>query len=261
MYLNNNFNFLLEHFNRKTNFEDKFNLWLSNKKEFNSAMLIIPRELNERFKLLSKPFDTYCKQNFIDYNFIVDQILQMSLPYSEGKADRGGSHDYNEGSREPTLYDNSMHFIKQERIPQEHKPLQTNEKSSFFNHSHNQNNDNTYNSFQQRQFFERESEGKRDIQHNPKVSDFNTLVQSQNLLSNLNNVHNLNNQQSMNFMGLGRLDSFNFFRDGSNTWDRNENLFLSRGPSQIFPPNEDDDKNFLGKSLQMRNVSVTSLIK
>jgi hypothetical protein len=260
MYLNSNFNFLLEHFNRKSNFEDKFNLWLSNKKEFNSAMLIIPRELNERFKLLSKPFDTYCKQNFIDYNFIVDQILQMSLPYSEAKADRGGSHDFNEGSRDPTVYDNSMHFIRQERTPQEQKPPQINERGSFIFNHHNEN------SYQHRQFFERDSESKKDVQHNTKVSDFNTLLQSQTLLSNLNNVHNinnLNNQQSMGFqnMGLGRVDSFNFFRDGSNMWERNDNLFLSRGPSQIFAPNEDDDKNFLGRSLQMRNVSVTSLIK
>jgi hypothetical protein len=47
-------------------------------------MTITPREVNDRFRLLNMPFNSYCKQNFIDFNFVVDQILQMSLPYSEG---------------------------------------------------------------------------------------------------------------------------------------------------------------------------------
>jgi hypothetical protein len=47
-------------------------------------MNITPREVNERYRLLSKPFSSYCKNNFIDHNFVVDQILQLSLPYSEG---------------------------------------------------------------------------------------------------------------------------------------------------------------------------------
>jgi hypothetical protein len=86
MYLNSNYNFIIEHISKKKkNIEDLFNSWLSSKKDYYNLMTISPRELNDRFKLLSKPFNPFCKTNYIDYNFVVDQILQMSLPYSEGK--------------------------------------------------------------------------------------------------------------------------------------------------------------------------------
>ena len=42
-------------------------------------------EVNKRFKLLKKPFNIYCQNNFIDYNNIVEKILKMSLPYNENK--------------------------------------------------------------------------------------------------------------------------------------------------------------------------------
>ena len=32
--------------------------------------------------MLKRNFNTYCKFNFIDYNYIVDKILTMSLPYN-----------------------------------------------------------------------------------------------------------------------------------------------------------------------------------
>lgn len=85
-----------------------FNVWLNCKKDYNSSMMISPRELNERFNLLNKPFNTYCKTNYIDYNFVVDQILQMSLPYSEAKQG-GASQDYNKITlSDPSVYDTSL---------------------------------------------------------------------------------------------------------------------------------------------------------
>ena len=42
-------------------------------------------ELNRRYLLLNAAFNTTCKNNFMDYNYCVDQILSMSLPYSENK--------------------------------------------------------------------------------------------------------------------------------------------------------------------------------
>jgi hypothetical protein len=86
MYLNQNYNFILEHLARKKrNIEELFSSWLNMKSNYYNLMNISPRELNERYKVLSKPFNSYCKTNYIDNNFIVDQILQMSLPYSDNK--------------------------------------------------------------------------------------------------------------------------------------------------------------------------------
>ena len=42
-------------------------------------------EVNDRFRLLKRPFNIYCKNNYIDYNNVVDKILKMSLPYNENK--------------------------------------------------------------------------------------------------------------------------------------------------------------------------------
>lgn len=42
-------------------------------------------QLNERYEILSKPFNQSCKVDFIDYNYIVDDILQTSLPYTRIK--------------------------------------------------------------------------------------------------------------------------------------------------------------------------------
>ena len=62
---------------------DKFNHWLKTEKDYNNLITISPRDVNERFRLLKRPYNTYCKNNFIDYNESVDRILHMSLPYNE----------------------------------------------------------------------------------------------------------------------------------------------------------------------------------
>ena len=86
MYLNSNFEYITEHISKKKkNIQDMFNDWLNMKSNFRNQISIPPREVNERYKKLSKPFNSYCKTNYIDNNFIVDQILQMSLPYSDSR--------------------------------------------------------------------------------------------------------------------------------------------------------------------------------
>ena len=62
---------------------DKFNHWLKTEKDYNNLITISPRDVNERFRLLKRPYNAYCKNNFIDYNESVDRILHMSLPYNE----------------------------------------------------------------------------------------------------------------------------------------------------------------------------------
>ena len=73
-YLNNEYPDILE----------KFSKWLKTEKDYNLLITISPRDVNERFNLLKRPFNTYCKNNFIDYNESVDRILHMSLPYNDG---------------------------------------------------------------------------------------------------------------------------------------------------------------------------------
>ena len=84
--MNANYNFIIDYLNYKNKVNDRFNLWLSHKKDYESHLKIHPRDLNERFLLLKKTFNSHCKVNYIDFNCVVDQILQMSLPYCETKS-------------------------------------------------------------------------------------------------------------------------------------------------------------------------------
>ena len=41
------------------------------------------KELNERFMELTKPINSYCRKNFINYSGIADKIIRLSQPYGE----------------------------------------------------------------------------------------------------------------------------------------------------------------------------------
>ena len=75
--------------NRKyRRFEEKFKTFL----EQNSSVLDKKTyfkyvEYNERFKEFNISNSVYCKNNYIDYNLIIDRILKMSIPYNENKND------------------------------------------------------------------------------------------------------------------------------------------------------------------------------
>jgi hypothetical protein len=86
MYLNQSYDYITDHISKtKSNIKKLFNDWLTIKNSYLCQVNITPREVNERMKVFNKPFNSYCKTNYIDNNFIVDQILQMSLPYSDGR--------------------------------------------------------------------------------------------------------------------------------------------------------------------------------
>jgi len=92
MYLNENFKFIVEFLSRtKTNYLQQLNRWLETKKDYN-VLSIAARDINMRFNQLIKPSNPFCKNNFIDFNFVVDQILQMSIPYNDTKTHNSGHH-------------------------------------------------------------------------------------------------------------------------------------------------------------------------
>ena len=38
------------------------------------------QEINQRFKELTKPINTFCRKNFVNYNSISDKIIKMNEP-------------------------------------------------------------------------------------------------------------------------------------------------------------------------------------
>ena len=64
------------------NIDDKFSNWIKSQKN-KKNVTITPRMVNERNNLLKKPFNCYCRNNYIDYDDAVDKILHLSLSYNE----------------------------------------------------------------------------------------------------------------------------------------------------------------------------------
>ena len=64
------------------NIDDKFSNWIKSQKN-KKNITITPRMVNERNNLLKKPFNCYCRNNYIDYDDAVDKILHLSLSYNE----------------------------------------------------------------------------------------------------------------------------------------------------------------------------------
>lgn len=44
---------------------------------------ISTQEINQRFKELTKPINSFCRKNFINYSSIADKIIRLSQPYGE----------------------------------------------------------------------------------------------------------------------------------------------------------------------------------
>lgn len=86
---NNELNPILYHLNKKyENFDINYEKWYKiNEKKFIEKTEFQHKEINKRFREYNTPFNEYCCDNYIDYNYIVDRILTMSLPYVDIKKD------------------------------------------------------------------------------------------------------------------------------------------------------------------------------
>jgi hypothetical protein len=132
---------IIQHLKKTRNVEERFNIWLGKRNDYEKSMIIPPRELNETYYMLTKQVNIYCKQNYIDHNFVVDQILQMSLPYSEGKHHQEKSAI---SSIDDTFEAPSNIFIKQNNPSQSSQIIFNNLNTNYNNlnlpHNHDQLN-------------------------------------------------------------------------------------------------------------------------
>ena len=53
------------------------------------------KEINKRFREYNSPYNTHCINDYIDFNYIVDRILSMSLPYTDFKIEKNNSTNTN----------------------------------------------------------------------------------------------------------------------------------------------------------------------
>lgn len=83
-YLNKDIDIIEDHLDKTyINIEEKFKNWLNSQSDKNKNLSFSPIMVNERNNLLKKPYNCYCRNNYIDYNHAVDKILQFSQSYNE----------------------------------------------------------------------------------------------------------------------------------------------------------------------------------
>jgi len=215
-----------------------FNDWLKSKKDY-SQMSIHPKELNIRYNQLIKPSNPFCKTNFIDFNFVVDQILQMSLPYSDTKNNNNINNSFTELSGITFKNNDAAYFNN--NIP--NKNTISHSPPSLFHNKPSAMNPGMKNQV----FF------KNDEQKSINASNDN---------SNFEHNHSILNKlppKEEDNSGIFRLNSDNnFLRENSafNIINNNE-YFINRESSNnnLFPQEQDEEKYQSFRKNQSQNTA------
>ena len=83
-FLNEDIDIIENYINEKyKDMKNKFNNWINSQSKNKQKFSISPRMVNQRNNLLKKPYNSFCRNNYIDYNDAVDKILKLSLSYNE----------------------------------------------------------------------------------------------------------------------------------------------------------------------------------
>lgn len=89
IYLNTSINIISDYIKLSDPaFERNYLLFMDKHKGTWESINISPREVNKKHRELIRTNNIYCKQNYLDLNYIVDEVLAMSLPYSETRKDK-----------------------------------------------------------------------------------------------------------------------------------------------------------------------------
>jgi len=81
--VNSNIDYLKDHFEKNDReFTKKLNFWSSKNLLEQKIFQISHNTLNEKYRDMKRSYNSYCKKDFIDYNFLVDEIILMSQTYN-----------------------------------------------------------------------------------------------------------------------------------------------------------------------------------
>ena len=165
--------------NRKyQRFDEKYNLWIQSYTSILDEKILYfnYNKINERFIEYNQTHSIYCKNNYIDYNLIIDRILTMSIPYNENRNDNSFiNKKIGLGNIDSTSELNNLNSTFKNDL-QENTNINLN---SFINNNYNINNNET------------------NLNINGKYLPYYNSAFTTNALnnqnSNLNNLYNKNN--------------------------------------------------------------------
>ena len=143
-YLNKNTDIIENHLNNNyEQMKEKFQNWIDSQDDIKKNITITPMMLNERNNLLKKPFNCYCRNNFIDYNDAVDKILQLSLPYNEINKHSKKSNNSKKGNKELINLTSEFEEINDGELLLKNLPYNK-QKSNYINNNFDIQNGNNY---------------------------------------------------------------------------------------------------------------------
>ena len=116
------------------NFNLNYDKWYKyNEKKINNKLFNY-KDVNKRFREYNIPFSKYCRDNYIDYNYIVDRILTMSLPYVDVKKETNNTTIHNNSIVSSTNENNKNVQKSNNKINNE------NNNNNFINNNYFNNN-------------------------------------------------------------------------------------------------------------------------
>ena len=168
--------------NRKyQRFDEKYNLWIQSYTSILDEKILYfnYNKINERFIEYNQTHSIYCKNNYIDYNLIIDRILTMSIPYNENRNDNSFiNKKIGFGNIDSTSELNNLNSTFKNDL-QENTNINLN---SFINNNSNINNINN-----------NETNLNMSGKYLPYYNSAFTTNALNNQNSNLNNLYNKNN--------------------------------------------------------------------
>ena len=253
--------FILKFCNDDKNFMPKFKKWQENRKE---ALLhkFQMLEINERYRLLNKPHNTYCKKNFIDFNGVVDKIVQLSQPYGEE----------NQGNLiKETIFGDSQIF---DNNKDNNNKDNNNNNNKINNNKINNNNNNLENNniIDINQIFKNSDNNNINNINNVNINNINNNEENNNFNKNDNNNNiNIKNDSNITFDDINSKSNVNNINNNNNNNiyinNNSINPFLSRIPS-VFGFNDNNNlmfeksnENFFGSNLNLGIDNKSSFFK
>ena len=228
--------------NKYKNFNYYYDKWYKiNEEKINKKLYFTYFENNQRFRDYNIPSNIYCKNNYIDYNNIVDKILSMSLPYRGFKKESDISIKNNNSLFFILINDDiSINYINNNYIHNNYTNKYTNIDINI----------NDYNKFCNKQILEAELKNfnsnssfigeKRNI--NEQIITPNNLLHD---ISNLNKyMYNFENNKKLNPNLIEDINNKNSEEYPINNCSdiNNSNLInFSRQEEDFFPKNDESD--------------------
>lgn len=225
-------------FKENHNLENQYRDFMNTNVMINNINLfdISIKDINEKQVQLCKPFNINCKEEIIDYNFCVDQILSMSMPYSENR--KNNSLNANINNTNMSIFD-----IKQETDKIERNKIFTvnypnqpniNQEILFRNFINYRNESNPFINLTQKSNFELNADNLQSRNYIDNIS----LMQNNDLCQNLfKNISNQNHAfpdliNSESFLGKKRDE-----QELMKNYSTNSNLFNEHKQSLFFDYN------------------------